>query len=135
VAGSYAATATSSAAPGTIAFALRNLPGPPASITPGAATGETTAVGSPFAVPPAVVVKDAKGNAVRGAVVTFTAPAHGPSGRFRGHARTVRVATNADGIAVAPPFRANGLAGGYVVRATVPGALPSAFALVNLPRG
>jgi hypothetical protein len=134
VAGSYAATATSAAAPGAITFALRNLAGPPVTITPGAATGETTPAGSTFAVRPAVVVTDAKGNAVQGAVITFTAPRHGASGRFSGGGRTVRVKTNADGIAVAPSFRANDVAGGYAVRATVAGARPSAFALVNLPR-
>jgi hypothetical protein len=134
VAGTFAATATSTAAPGTITFALRNLPGTPATITPGAATGETTTAGSTIAVRPAVVVTDAKGNVVPGAIVTFTAPAHGASGRF-GRKRIVHVKTNTHGIAVAPSFRANELAGGYALRVNVRGARPSAFALVNLPRG
>jgi hypothetical protein len=134
VAGTYAATATSAAAPGTITFSLRNLPGAPSTVTPGVATGETTAVGSAFPLRPAVVVTDVKGNPVRRAVVTFTAPARGASGRFGEHGRSVRVQTNADGIAVAPSFRANGVAGGYAVRASVAGARPAAFALVNLPR-
>jgi hypothetical protein len=135
VAGSYAATATSTAAPGTLMFPLRNLPGGPATVTPGAATGATAAVGSAFQVRPAVVVTDAKGNPVSGAVVTFTAPAHGASGEFGRHGRTVRVSTNSKGIAVAPVFRANDVSGGYAVRASVPGAAPTAFALVNLPQG
>jgi hypothetical protein len=132
VAGSYAATATSTAAPGTITFPLRNLPGTAATVTPGAASGETATVGTPFPVRPGVIVTDAKGNAVRGAVVTFTAPAHGPSGRFNEHGRTVRRMTDAHGVAVAPSFHANRIAGGYVVRASVPGARTAAFALVNL---
>jgi hypothetical protein len=82
-----------------------------------------------------VVVTDAKGNAVSGAVVTFTAPTHGAGGRFAGHGSTVRVKANSAGIAVAPSFRANAVAGGYAVRATVPGARPAGFALTNLPRG
>jgi hypothetical protein len=47
----------------------------------------------------------------------------------------VSVKTNANGIAVAPPFRANDTAGGYIVRATVTGTTARAsFALVNAPR-
>ena len=41
------------------------------------------------------------------------------------------VRTNSSGIAIAPPFTANGLAGGYIVTATVHGVRPVAFALVN----
>jgi hypothetical protein len=134
VVGSYAATASSSAAPGTVLFQLRNMPGAAATVTPGAATGETATVGAEFPVRPAVTVTDAKGNAVAGAVVTFVAPAHGASGRFGRHGRTVAVTSDAHGIAVAPALVANGIAGGYVVRASVPGAKPTAFALVNLPR-
>jgi hypothetical protein len=44
----------------------------------------------------------------------------------------VSVRTDADGIAIAPPFVANGTPGGYVVTATVAGATgAAAFALVN----
>ena len=43
--------------------------------------------------------------------------------------------TNASGIAVAPAFTANGTTGGYIVKATVKGAAPAAFALVNQPPG
>jgi hypothetical protein len=70
--------------------------------------------------------------------VTFAAPAYGPSGAFVAHKtrlRTVRVRTNADGIAVAPAFVANRRPGGYIVTATVKSARRStAFALVNEPR-
>jgi hypothetical protein len=135
VSGPYAATASSSAAPGTVVFPLRNAPGAAATVTPGAATGETATVGSAFPVQPAVTVTDAKGNAVAGAVVTFTAPARGASGRFSHHRRSVAVRTDAHGIAVAPVFVANHVTGGYVLRASVPGAPPTAFALVNVPRG
>jgi hypothetical protein len=134
VAGSYAATATSTAAPGTADYPLRNLAGKPKTVTAGAATGETAKVGARFPVRPAVVVDDAKGNAVPGAVVTFSVPSSGAGGRFAGHRRTVKVKTDAAGVAVAPSFVANRVAGGYVIRATVPGARPAAFALVNLPK-
>jgi protocatechuate 3,4-dioxygenase beta subunit len=135
VAGSYAATASSTAAPGTVVFPLRNAPAAVTTITAGAATGETATVGSAFPVRPAVTVTDAKGNPVGGAVVVFAAPSHGASGRFSGHGRTVAVSTDEHGIAVAPVLVANRTAGGFVVRASVAGARPAAFALVNVPRG
>ena len=47
----------------------------------------------------------------------------------------IAVRTNASGIAVAPAFTANGTTGGYIVKATVQGAAPAAFALVNQPSG
>ena len=134
VVGSYAATASSSAAPGTVLFHLRNVPGAAATVTTGAATGETATVGAAFPVRPAVTVTDAKGNAVAGALVTFSAPSRGASGRFAHHGRTVVVKTDAHGVAVAPAFVANRVAGGYALRASVRGARPAAFALVNLPR-
>jgi Bacterial Ig-like domain (group 1) len=134
VAGSYAASASSSAAPGTAVFELRNAPGAAATIAPGAATGQAAKAGSAFPVPLAVTVNDAKGNPVAGAPVTFTAPARGASGRFGHHGRTVTVRTDAHGIAVAPVLVANRSAGGFVARATVHGVPPAAFALVNLPR-
>ena len=81
----------------------------------------------------AVTVTDANGNPVPHAVVTFSAPVHGPSGRFgSSRSRRAEVETNASGIAVAPTFTANAEAGGYVVRAGVRGVgRPAAFALVN----
>jgi hypothetical protein len=102
-------------------------------------------------IPLAVTVTDAGDNPVAGALVTFAAPARGPSGFFTTrvpmgkqatkntkrkpstrHTRIVRVRTNNDGVAVAPPFTANALAGGYVVTATV-ASRRTAFALVNTP--
>jgi hypothetical protein len=139
VAGTFAATATTTAAQGQATFSLRNVAARAASIAAGAAAAESAAVDSRFPVRPAVVVTDAKGNPVAGVQVTFTAPARGPSGRFvvHGHARrAVTVATDATGAAVAPPFRAGPAAGGYALVAAVRGAArPAAFALVNLPAG
>ena len=72
-------------------------------------------------------------------LVTFSAPTGGRKrhllrSRHR-HSHAVRVRTNASGIAVAPAFSANGTTGGYIVKATVKGAAPAAFALVNQPPG
>jgi hypothetical protein len=133
VAGTFTATASTAEAAAGVTYALRNLAGQPAVITAGAASGESTATGTRFPVRLAVTVDDAYGNPVAKAVVTFVAPKRGSGGRFRPHhARVVRVATDAHGIAVAPPFLANRLAGGYVVRARVRGlGRSAAFALVN----
>ena len=138
VAGAFTASAS---APGTAAvanFPLRNLAGRATSLTVGAAGSEQTTVNTRFPILLAVTVKDADGNPVAGAVVTFTAPSRGASGRFAapGAGRHVaRVRTNSDGIALAPPFGANHQAGGYVVKAAVKGAAVVAFALVNQPPG
>jgi hypothetical protein len=88
-------------------------------------------------------VTDKAGNAVTGAIVTFTAPSgHGPGGHFtiedhtRDHSHASRIArakTDRDGVAVAPPFTANAQAGGYAVTARA-SATKTAFALINRPR-
>jgi adhesin/invasin len=131
-AGRFAATATVAGATEPVSFSLRNLAGPPAAIAAGVAASESTPVASRFPIRLAVTVTDASNNPVGGARVTFTAPARGPSGHFRRATRTVRVTTNASGIAVAPTFTANSVQGGYVVTARVSGAKrPAAFALVN----
>jgi hypothetical protein len=52
--------------------------------------------------------------------LTFAAPlGGGAGGTFAGDLATVAVTTNRDGIAIAPPFTANGTAGTYAVTATI----------------
>jgi hypothetical protein len=116
-----------------VSYSLRNVAGKPAAIAAGVAASESTPVASRFPIRLAVTVTDANNNPVRGARVTFTAPARGPRGHFGAHAaRTVRVTTNVSGIAVAPVFTAGPVPGGYVVTASVAGAKrAAAFALVN----
>jgi protocatechuate 3,4-dioxygenase beta subunit len=129
VAGTFVATATTNGTAAAAGFSLRNLAGAVTAITPGVAASESTATGARFPVRLAVTVTDPHGNPVSGVAVTFTAPARGVSGRFDGR-RTVEVKTDAKGVAVAPPLVANGLAGGYVVRASA-GGHSAAFALIN----
>jgi hypothetical protein len=142
--GRFTASATIIGIGKYVGYRLRNLAGKPDSITAGAASGESTTVGSRFPIRLAVTVLDADDNSVVGAIVTFTAPARGPSGRFTIHppnkprstrkSRVVRVKTNSDGIAVAPPLTANATPGGYVVTATVARSRQhTAFALINTP--
>jgi protocatechuate 3,4-dioxygenase beta subunit len=156
-AGAFTATASTPGAE-PLAFTLTNVAAAPYTVSAGAASGTSTVVGSRFGVPLAVTVSDKNGNPVKGAVVVFTAPAKGASGRFtirtrpahakanehgkagrklpRRHlSRSARVPTNADGIAVAPPFTAGGTAGGFAVTAAVAGTSKrTAFALVDTPR-
>ncbi|HXA55465.1 MAG TPA: hypothetical protein VNV37_11395 [Solirubrobacteraceae bacterium] len=115
----------------------------PLQVIPGVGSMQSTVVGTPFPIPLAVTVSDAHEKPVAGALVTFSAPVAGASGRFTVHARgrhhrvsivhteTVMVRTDARGIAVAPAFIANDTPGGYIVMATVKRARPAAFALVN----
>jgi hypothetical protein len=127
-----------------VGFALANLAGKPARVVPGVGATQSTPAGSAFAIRLAVTVTDADKNLVPGALVTFSAPAAGASGRFalraRGahdhrarlsYSRTVKVKTGACGIAVTPPFTASAQPGGYVVEASAEPARPAAFALVN----
>jgi protocatechuate 3,4-dioxygenase beta subunit len=149
-AGAFTATATALGAPPG-QYSLENLAAAPSSMAAGAANGQSTTVGTHFPIPLAVTVTDKNGNPVFGAFVTFAAPAKGASGRFtvppkkNAHARktktevrksrVVRVRTNRNGIAVAPPFTANAAVGGYAVTATVRGgSVRTAFSLLNLPR-
>jgi hypothetical protein len=133
-AGTLTATVTLEGTRQSTRFYLENHAGPPAKLGTGAAASESTTVGSRFAIALAVTVSDAHGNPVPGAPVTFTAPTSGASGSFHGD-RTVTVATNKRGIAVAPQFTANDQPGGYVVKATSGHAPPAAFALVNTALG
>jgi len=138
-AGTFTAVAAVSASTAVASIQLDNLAGAPSTVAAGAAATESTSVGSRFPIPLAVTVTDEHDNPVAGVLVTFRAPAGGASGGFA-HARhrrshVVRVRTNASGIAVAPAFTANGTPGGYIVKATVRGVAPVAFALVNQSPG
>ena len=132
VSGTFDATASTTGTTAVAVFELQNGAARPSAITAGVGATQSAATGSPFPIPLAAKVEDVHGNPVAGAVVTFSAPARGPSGRFHGGKRTVKMKTDATGVAIAPVFVADRTQGGYAVRATVPGAAsPAAFGLVN----
>jgi protocatechuate 3,4-dioxygenase beta subunit len=129
-------------------FSLSNLASKPTKLTPGAGSTQSTLAGTPFPIRLALTVTDAQKNPVPGALITFSAPLGGASGRFTVRARdprhhrarvshppTVKVKANACGIAVAPAFTANDTQGGYIVKATFKRARPAVFALVNEAAG
>jgi len=130
-AGTFVATARATGASGLALFHLRNRAGAPATVTAGVGATQSTAIGTRFAIPLADTVSDSHGNRVAGVRVTFTAPSSGPSGHFADGRTRARATTNSSGIAVAPPFIANGATGGYVVTAAAGDVRPTAFALVN----
>jgi protocatechuate 3,4-dioxygenase beta subunit len=139
-AGAFTATASTAGIADPATFTLRNLAGRPATVTAGAASAQSASTGARFPIRLAVTVTDAHGNPVAGALVTFSAPRHGPSGGFGSarHSALPRTAarrTDASGVAVAPPFTANADQGGYIVKASVEHARSAAFALVNAPPG
>jgi hypothetical protein len=96
-------------------------------------TPQSAVVGTTFAVPLAVEVRDAAGNLVQGVSVTFDAPRRGPGGTFNGHP-AVAVLTDATGRATAPPLLADTRAGRYRVKAEANGGnVPStSFHLTNI---
>jgi adhesin/invasin len=132
VAGVFTATATTSGSAEPALFDLHNSAARVRTIAAGVAASESTPVGTQFPVRLAVTVDDAHGNPVPGVVVRFTAPAHGPSGRFAGKRHIVTTRTDTSGVAVAPTFVADRTQGGYIVRASAAGHA-AAFALVNEP--
>ena len=101
-----------------------NPSGQPASITASAGTPQTVLVGAAFA-PLVVTVKDANGQPVSGAIVTFTPPATGPGATLS----AVTAVTNSFGVA-SLSATANNIPGSYVVTASVAG-LSTTFELTN----
>jgi streptogramin lyase len=127
VAGSFSVAATTNGASAT--FLLTNVSGAPAKVTVVGGNGQSTAINSIFGTLLQVEVTDAYGNAVAGVAVTFSAPQSGPSGTFNA---VTTVPTNALGIATAPAFTANGMAGTFAVTAAVAGVpAPARFTLTN----
>src|SRR5258706_6622285 len=89
-------------------------------------------INTAFATQLQATVRDASNNPVNGVTVTFTAPTSGASGTFAGGVNTA--VTNAQGIATAAVFTANGTEGGpYNATASGTGvSTPANFSLTNL---
>lgn len=129
ISGAYTVTASSPGLP-SVTFSMTNVAGAPSTITSVGGSGQSTDVNTAFANPLKARVKDAFGNALVGALVTFSAPASGPSGAFAGG--TTVYATDALGVATTNTFTANATGGNYNVTATVPNlAATTTFALTN----
>jgi adhesin/invasin len=105
------------------------MPASAANITVLDGDGQSAAVGTAYSTALAASVQDSFGNPVANAQVTFNAPSSGASVTFAG---STTVATNAEGIAVAPAATANQTPGTFQVTATTAGApQPATFNLTN----
>lgn len=131
-AGPYSVSATVAGIASPASFSLTNLAGAPGTITAISGGGQMAQVDQAFVNPLVATVKDASGNVISGASVTFSAPASGASGTFAGGGVTAIIQTNSSGVATSPKFTANTTAGSYNVTATTSGvASPASFTLAN----
>jgi hypothetical protein len=102
---------------------------PPISIVASQGSGQITPINTPFGASLQATVKDSRGNPVAGVAVVFAVPSNGPAGTF---AASAMVNTNNSGVAIAPDFTANAVAGGYAVTASAAGiGAPALFNLTN----
>ena len=107
--------------------------GSAAAIAATAGTPQNTNVNTSFAANLQATVRDNNNSPISGATVTFTAPTSGASGAFAGGTTSVQVQTNSAGVATAPVFTANNIAGQYNVTASVAGVAGTAnFSLTNV---
>ncbi len=129
--GAYLVTASTPGA-ASATFSLTNMIGAPASIAATGGTPQSATVGTAFGAALQATVKDAAGNPIPNATVTFSIPAGGASAAFSGSNSTT---TNASGVAASPLLTANATGGSYTVAASVTGGnlAPASFTLTNLP--
>src|ERR1700683_2691342 len=133
VAGPYLVSATATGAATAARFSLTNNAVAATTVTATGGTPQSATVGKAFATQLAATVLDSNSSPVSGMIVTFTAPASGPSGAFMtsGTATETDI-TNASGVATSSAFTANAVAGPYLVSATATGAATAArFSLTN----
>ena len=133
-AGGYAVTASDGGVTNAIAFALTNLAGAPSGIVVTAGGGQHAVVGTAFATNLQATVRDANGNLVPNAAVTFAVPPTGARGTFAGGGASATAMTNAQGVATAPSITAGTVAGSFTATASAAGVgTPATFALTNDP--
>jgi hypothetical protein len=127
VAGSFTVTASVGGVANSISFNMKNLAGAPAKLVAQAVTPPKATVNKAY-VPLQALLTDAYGNPVDTALVTFTAPATGPSGIFLGNATVLPF----NGIAQAPFFIANTKVGSFHVTVSSPGLANAIISLTNV---
>ena len=129
VTGNYVVTASASGlAP--VGFNLSNIAGPPASVTYVSGSGQYASLDTNYLNSLKALVRDAFGNPVAGATVSFSVPGSGASVAFAGGVATT--VTDASGVAASAVMKATGAAGAFVVTASVAGvSTPASFNLQN----
>lgn len=126
VTGAYSVSATAPSL-SALSFSLTNTAGAPATMTVAGGDSQSTIVHTAFAQPLSVTVRDAYGNLVPGATVTFTGA---PSGAAT--ATFTAATTNASGVA-SSTATANDVAGSYTSTAAIASGPSTTFAMTNLP--
>lgn len=132
-AGAYKVTASAQGTPSETSFSLTNTTGPTAILATGGSV-QSAGINSTFAEPLTVKVVDGSQHPIAMAIVVFTAPATGASGKFADTGtNTTSATTDASGVATSAAFTANAIAGADIVTATVAGvSTPATFNLTNL---
>ncbi|MBI5474646.1 MAG: T9SS type A sorting domain-containing protein, partial [Ignavibacteriae bacterium] len=134
IAGTYTVHALVAGVSTSAEFHLSNTTGSPGRISVLAGGSQQAQVNSLFDTLMQARIVDSSSNPVNGVLVTFTAPSGGASGTFTGGVRTATATTDNNGVATAPAFTANTIAGSYQVSATGAGvAAPAQFLLTNRP--
>jgi uncharacterized protein (TIGR03437 family) len=119
----------------TIRLDSPTLVGPASSVSVSKGDGQTAIVGTAYPTQLQVAVRDFLGHPIAQVAATFAAPASGAGGSFGGGLTTATVVTDGSGIAAAPIFTANSIAGPVRVLAAVAGVTaPAVFNLTNTPR-
>jgi protocatechuate 3,4-dioxygenase beta subunit len=140
--GRFTATASTAGVVEPVSFALVNLAGKAPAITGIGTKRRSAHVGTDYAKPLQVKVRDGSGKPLQGVTVAFTIGVSGGAGSsnaasatFVGGTGQATGVTNASGVATSPRLRANGTAGTFIATATPTGTTKTAsFALHNLPR-
>jgi hypothetical protein len=112
---------------------VNESPAAAATVGASAGSGQTALEEAAFATALSAKVSDGFGNAVPGTTVVFSAPTSGASGTFAGGGVSASVASGSNGVATAPVFAANTVAGQYSVSAVANGLAAATFTLTNTP--
>jgi acid phosphatase len=96
-----------------------------------AGSGQSATVSTAFATELEATVTDGSGNPVANEVVTFIAPATGPTATFTNGTSTMTSSTDTNGVAWSSVLTANAIAGSYAVTASI-GVSTAEFSLTNL---
>src|SRR5438477_721836 len=109
-----------------VSFGVVALPGPPAQLLAVAGLGQLATVATALLTRPAVLLKDAGGNPVAGARVTFSVS--GGGGSLTGGTQL----TNAAGVATLGSWTLGTIAGPNTLTASAPGVTPVVFTATGL---
>lgn len=105
----------------------------PALLTATTGANQSATISTAFPTDLQATVTDPSGAAIADQQVIFTAPSTGASANFSGGTNTFSTTTDSTGTATSSPLTANGIAGSYVVTASVNGLQDSAsFSLTNV---